>query len=75
MKMLGYEVDEFGILVNAPCSCPGCMDEGEVQEGHRYCNHVPSPLLQARDSGAIIARLELGSWFWQKKSAYDANVY
>lgn len=62
--VLGYKVDENGVLRNAPCAYPGCQDVGEQQPGHVYCNAVPAALLQAQDDGAIVANLDNAGWYW-----------
>lgn len=59
----GYKVDEFGVLNNAPCACPGCQETGH-QPGHRYCDNVPAKLLQAQDAGKIVANLDNAGWYW-----------
>lgn len=60
----GYQVEKDGTLLNAPCACPGCMEEGR-QDGHRYCANVPAPLIEAQERGEIVANLDNAGWHWQ----------
>ena len=66
-KIAGYPVDETGILVNAPCACSQCQEEGR-QPGHKYCNDVPAELLQAQEAGKIVAHLGNAGWYWQTRN-------
>lgn len=59
----GYPI-ENGTLLNAPCACPLCQEEGR-QPGHRYCENVPAPLLEAQERGEIVATLDSAGWYWQ----------
>lgn len=59
----GYNVDEFGVLRNAPCACPGCQVDGR-QPGHRFCDNVPAELLKAQEDGVISANLDNAGWYW-----------
>lgn len=63
-KIAGYTVDESGVLTNAPCACPQCQEEGR-QPGHKYCNDVPTELLQAQIDGWIVANLDNAGWHWK----------
>lgn len=65
-QIAGYAVDDNGILVNAPCACPQCQEEGQ-QPGHKYCNNVPAELLQAQEAGQIVANLDNSGWYWQAR--------
>jgi len=62
-KIAGYEVGEDGILLNAPCACSQCQEEG-LQPGHVYCSNVPAELLQAQKEDRIVANLDNSGWYW-----------
>lgn len=64
-EFLGYTIEEK-VLLNAPCGCPQCRDEGR-QPGHPYCENVPAELLAAEEAGQIVANLDNAGWYWTTK--------
>ena len=63
-EVVGYVVDTYGVLLNAPCGCFLCSDEG-WQKGHPYCSNVLAELLQAEEDGFIRRHLDSSGWYWK----------